>query len=408
METIQPDRRWVFTALLFSTMGVGTFIAASLGIIAVVFITDLGISRTQLGFVFAINTVGAAVLSPVIGRITDKIGGRAAMIVVALTAAGSFLILGVAGSLVVLAVGSAVGAVAQAGSNPATNKLIAEDLPSGSQGIVTGIKQSGVQAFIFAGGLIVPSMALAWGRVSAYVMLAVVSVALAVAGAWLLPRQPPKARGSGTHPSPRERLPGAIWWITAYGFLLGFAGSATVMFALFTTEKLGKSIVIGGAVAAVVGLTAMPARIAWAHHAERHHAFRSSLLVISLLGVLASLALLGAGAGSWWLIWVAAVLTGIGPSSWNSVGMLGLIVFAGPKAAGHASGVILFGFLIGLGIGPPLFGWMIDASDSYAGVWVASLAAAVAGTLVMVAWKPPERVTSPGDSAHPRVEGYDR
>jgi len=391
MGTIQSDRRWTFTALLFSTMGVGTFIAASLGIIAVVFITELGISRAQLGFVFAVNTVGAAVLSPVIGRVTDKIGGRAAMIVVALTAAVSFLILGVAGSLLTLVVGSTVGAVAQAGSNPSTNKLIAEDIPAGSQGVVTGIKQSGVQAFIFAGGLIVPSMALAWGRVSAYVMFAAVSVILAAAGAWFLPKQV-KADDSDVRQSPRERLPTAIWWIAAYGFLLGFSGSATVMFALFTTEKLGKSIVVGGAVAAVVGLTAMPARIAWARHAERHHAYRSSLMIISLLAVLASFALLGAGSGVWWLIWVAAALSGLGPSSWNSVGMLGLIVFAGPRAAGHASGVILFGFLIGLGIGPPLFGWMIDASGSYAGVWILSLGAAVAGTLVMVAWKPPQRV----------------
>jgi MFS family permease len=329
------------------------------------------------------------------------------MIIVALTAAGSFLILGVAGSLIVLAIGSAVGAVAQAGSNPATNKLIAEDLPAGSQGIVTGIKQSGVQAFIFAGGLIVPSMALAWGRVSAYVMFAGVAVILAAAGAWLLPKQP-KANRSDVESLPREPLPTAIWWIAAYGFLLGFAGSATIMFALFTTEKLGKSIVVGGAVAAVVGLTAMPARIAWARHAERHHAYRSSLMIISLLAVLASFALLGAGAGTWWLIWVAAILTGLGPSSWNSVGMLGLIVFAGPRAAGHASGVILFGFLIGLGIGPPLFGWMVDASGSYAGVWMSSLAAAVAGTLVMVAWKPPERVTPSGDTALPSVQRYDR
>jgi len=405
METIEPDRRWAFTALLFSTMGVGTFIAASLGIIAVVFITDLGISRAQLGFVFAINTVGAAVLSPVVGRITDKIGGRAALIVVALAAGVSYLILGAAGSLITLGIGSAVGAVAQAGSNPATNKLIAEDLPAGSQGIVTGIKQSGVQAFIFVGGLVVPTMALAWGRVSAYVLFAVVSVILAVAGAWLLPRQR-KTVDSETGSLPRARLPSAIWWITAYGFLLGFSGSATVMFALFTTEKLGRSIVVGGAVAAVVGLTAMPARIAWARHAERHHAFRSSLLIIALLAILASLALLGAGAGSWWLIWVAAVLTGLGPSSWNSVGMLGLIVFAGPRAAGHASGVILFGFLIGLGIGPPLFGWMVDANGSYTGVWMLSLAAAVAGALVMVAWKPPERVMPSGDQAHPNVKGY--
>ena len=406
METIQPDRRWAFTALLFSTMGVGTFIAASLGIIAVVFINDLGISRAQLGFVFAINTVGAAVLSPVVGRITDRIGGRAALIVVALTAAGSFLMLGVAGSLIVLAVGSAIGAVAQAGSNPATNKLIAEDLPAGSQGIVTGIKQSGVQAFIFAGGLIVPSMALAWGRVSAYVMFAAVSVVLAVAGAWFLPKQA-KGRSEKVGKSPREPLPAAIWWIATYGFLLGFAGSATIMFALFTTEKLGRSIVVGGAVAAVVGLTAMPARIAWARHAERHHAYRSSLMIIALLAVFASFALLGAGTGTWWLIWVAAVLTGLGPSSWNSVGMLGLIVFAGPRAAGHASGVILFGFLIGLGLGPPLFGWMVDTSGSYAGVWVSSLAAAVAGVLVMVAWKPPERVTPSDPAAHSTARRHD-
>ena len=52
--------------------------------------------------------------------------------------------------------------------------------------------------------------------------------------------------------------------------------------------------------------------------------------------------------------------------------------------------MILFGFLIGLGIGPPLFGWMVDASGSYAGVWILSLLSAVAGSLVMVAWKPPE------------------
>ena len=108
------------------------------------------------------------------------------------------------------------------------------------------------------------------------------------------------------------------------------------MFALFTTEKLGKSIIVGGAVVAVVGFTAMPARIVWARYAETRNAYRSSLAVIAGLSVLAALALVGAGAGAWWLVWVAAVLTGVGPSSWNSVGMLGLIVFAGPQAAGRA------------------------------------------------------------------------
>jgi MFS family permease len=182
------------------------------------------------------------------------------------------------------------------------------------------------------------------------------------------------------------RLPSAIWWIAGYGFLLGFSGSATVMFSLFTIESLGQSIVVGGAVTAVVGLTAVPARILWARHAEKHNAYQSSLVVIALLGVGASVLLVVADSGPWWLIWVAAAMTGIGPSSWNSVGMLGLIVFAGPASAGRASGVVLSGFLVGLGIGPPLFGWIVDVTGSYILVWVLSMLAALLGLVTVLVW----------------------
>ncbi len=367
-------------------MGVGTFGAASLGIIAAIFIADLGITRTQLGFVFAVNTVGAAVVSPFIGRLTDRIGGRRALVLVALTAAVSFLLLGAAGSFSILLAGAAVGAIAQAGSNPSTNKLIAQDLLPGFQGMVTGIKQSGVQAFVFVGGGFVPSMALALGRASAYVIFAGFSVGLALTAAWFLPRVPLAETGRFDHG--HGPLPSEIWWITTYGFLMGFGGSATILYALFATERLGQSVVVGGAVPAVVGFVAIAARILWARYAERHHAFRSTLIAIAGISVVASTALLGAGAGAWWLIWVGAVLTGIGSASWNSVGMLGLIVFAGPEAAGRASGVVLFGFLVGLGVGPPLFGWIVDTNGSYDGVWLASLVAFLVSALIMVAWKP--------------------
>jgi MFS family permease len=389
MPIIDSRRRGVFTGLLFSTMGVGTFVALSLGILAVVFIEDLGITRAQLGLVFAVNTVGAAVLSPLVGRVTDRIGGRGALVIVACAAAVAFLLLGAAQSLGVLVAGSMIGAIAQAGSNPATNKLIAEDLPVGSQGLVTGIKQSGVQAFVFVGGMTVPAVALAWGRSSAYVALASFAVLVGAFAIWFLPRSTNTAASPPTHRT--GRLPSAIWWITGYGFLLGISGSATVLFALFTTESLGQSIVAGGAVTAVVGLASMPARILWARHAEKHDAYRSSLVIIALLGVGASLLLMVAGHGPWWLIWVAALLTGIGPSSWNSVGMLGLIVFAGPAKAGRASGVVLSGFLVGLGIGPPFFGWIVDTTGDYTSVWIASMVTALLGFVTMLMWSPKDR-----------------
>lgn len=389
MKAPDSPNRGVFTSLLFATMGVGTFVPLSIGIIAVVLIEDLGITRAQLGLVFAVNTVGAAVVSPFFGRLTDRIGGRKALVTVAATGALAFVVLGLAPSLLVLMVGSVIGAVAQAGANPSTNKLIALEVPEGERGTVTGIKQSGVQAFVFLGGLIVPAMAVTWGRASAYVALAAFAALLAVFASWYLPDARvgsyPTIGGAG------GRLPADIWWITVYGFILGFAGSATFLFALFTTDGLGQTVIMGGAVAAVAGLVAMPARIVWARYADRHSAYRSSLLIIAVVGVAASAVLVIADTGPWWLIWVAAVLSGVGPGAWNAVGMVALIAIAGPEAAGRASGVVLSGFLVGLGIGPPLFGWIIDTTGDYTTAWIVALAASIAGLVTVLLWRPQYR-----------------
>jgi len=389
MAIAESRNRAVFAALLFSTMGVATFVGISLGIIAVVLIEDLRITRTQLGLVFAVNNVGAAAVSPFVGRLTDRIGGRRAVVGVATLAAVAFLALGAAASLGVLVMGSMIGAIAQAGANPATNKLIAVDVPAGSRGTVTGIKQSGVQAFVFVGGLLVPAMAVAWGRLSAYAAFAVFAASLATFAWWYLPdsKEMPESL-SGPNNGP---LPVDIWWITAYGFLLGFSGSATLLYALFATESLGQSVVMGGAVVAVVGLVSVPARILWARHAERHDAYRSSLLIIAVLGVVSTLVLIVSDLGPGWLIWVAALLTGVGSASWNSVGMVALIVFAGPQAAGRASGVVVGGFLVGLGAGPPLFGWIVDTTGDYTLAWIVALVASLAGLVTVVLWTPQER-----------------
>lgn len=386
-------QRVAFTGLLFSTMGVGTFVWASLGVLAPVFVEELGITRSEFGIALAVNTLGAAALSPFIGRWTDRVGGHTALLAVALASTVGFLILGVAGSLAVLILGSIVGIVGQAGCNPATNKLIAEDLPSGSQGIVVGIKQSGVQGFLFAGGLIMPAMALAWNRFSAYALFAGFSLLMAATAHFYLPASP-HAQDRREVPE-RGPVPGGIWWITVYGFLIGVAGSMTMLFALYATEQLGQSVVVGGLVMAVIGITAAPARILWARHAERSGSYRGTLGWMAGMSAVSAGILLVGGTGTWWVIWPAAVLVGASSSSWNSVGMLALIVLAGPKLAGRASGIVLTGFLLGIGIGPVLFGWIVDQTSSYNPVWSISLVASLVGLAVMALWKPSPSQVSP-------------
>jgi CP family cyanate transporter-like MFS transporter len=386
MLSADPKKRAVFSGVLLATMGVGTFAPLSLGILASVFQEDLGITRSQIGVAFAVNAIGAALLSPIVGRFTDRVGGKAALLAVTVVGTASYAVYGVAGSLAVLLVGSVLGSLSQAGANPSTNKLIAENLPAGEQGVVTGIKQSGVQVFVYAGGLLVPSIAISFGRLTAYAVLAAVAIVVGVVAAVTLPAKDATSDRAAAGTS--SRVPSDIWWIAAYGLLMGFAGSSVFLYVLFTEEKLGQSIVVGGLVAAVVGFVAIPSRILWARYAERREDIRGPLIAIALISVAAAASLLVAGAGPWWFVWIAAVLTALSSSTWNSVGMLGIIVIAGRDAAGRASGIVLLGFLAGVGAGPPLFGWIVDATGSYTTVWCLAAAASIAGALLMAVWRP--------------------
>ncbi len=384
--TVAPPfrRRVIFAALLFAAMAVATFGAASLGILATFIIDDLGITRAQLGFVIAVNAVFGAAFSPLAGRTADRIGAKGAFVGVFVLSGATFLAFGLAPSFLILAAGGIVGAMAQASSNPATNKLIAEELPPGERGVVTGIKQSGVQAGIFLGGLTAPSLALALGWRGAYLAIAAVPMVLAVLAWWLVP--PAQRHDPGGAEGLRGPLPAAIRWLAVYGFLLGFAGAVTFFVPLYVEEALGFDPRVGGLVAAVMGLIAVVGRIWWSRHAEAADAVLGSLGTMAILSAL-SAAAFWAGMELQTLIWIGAVLTAVGSSSWNSVGMVAVMASTTPESTGRASGVVLFGFLAGLGIGPPIFGALVDRTGSYTPMWAVSAIAALGAFAVIVAWR---------------------
>ena len=378
-------RRTLFGSMLFVAMAAATFTPASLGILATFIIDDLAISRAELGIVLGLVNVAAAVLSPAAGRITDRIGGKKAIIALFVTAGATFLILGTAVAYAVLFVGALTGAFAQATANPATNKLIAEDVPAGRRGVITGVKQSGVQAGIFLGGLTVPTLAITLGWRGAYLVVAVVPLVFAAVAAWAIPAAPKATTEHRTRS--RGPLPPAIWWLAGFGFLMGLSGAVTFLVPLFAEEVLGFSPVVGGFAAAVIAFVAVPGRILWSRYAERSGAFRGSLGAMAVLSIVAAVLFYASGVVAAWLLWPAAVLIAVGSSSWNSVGMVAVMVEAGVASTGRASGIVLFGFLTGLGIAPPIFGAIIDHTGSYGLMWLLSALAAAGSASVILAWR---------------------
>ncbi|MFD9296766.1 MFS transporter, partial [Streptomyces goshikiensis] len=149
------------TALLTSAMAFSMLQLFLLGALGPRLVRELGVSATVLGLTTTIGFGTAAALSPVGGRVVDRIGPRRSLVVLLLVSAAALALIGAAPGPGFLLAAVALGGLPQALANPATNKAILAAVPPGRRGPVTGMKQSGVQLGAFAAGL--PLAALAGG-----------------------------------------------------------------------------------------------------------------------------------------------------------------------------------------------------------------------------------------------------
>jgi MFS family permease len=378
-----PDaKRPAFIGLLFVAMGAATLPMSAIGILATFIIDDTGITRSQLGWIVSTNVMLGAALSPIAGRVTDAIGGRRAISLLFAFSAAAFLVFGAAPVTWLLFGASVIAAIAQAAGNPSTNLLIRTHLGEGTRGIATGIKQSGVQGAVTVAGIVLPSSAIAIGWRPTMATVALLPVAGLVTALVIVPKT---ARRQIEHRSARTRLPKSVRWLAAYGLTFGFAGAVTFYVPLYVEEALGFDPRVGGLVAALIGATAFVSRILWARWSERHDRYLTPLWVMGIGGIAAGTAM-AFGTSVALLVWPAAVLIGTTSSAWNSVGMLAVINHTGTET-GRSSGIVLLGFLVGLGIGPPVYGATVDATGSYATMWIISLSAAAISALVITLWR---------------------
>ena len=83
-----------------------------------------------------------------------------------------------------------------------------------------------------------------------------------------------------------------------------------------------------------------------------------------------------------WLVWVAAAGFGASAVSVNVVAMLATFRLASPETTGRATGVIVLGMYSGFLAGPPAFGAVTDALDSYTVAWSGAIGLCVVAMLV--------------------------
>ncbi|MFG2981145.1 MFS transporter [Streptomyces sp. NPDC048258] len=371
--------RWL-TGLLTCAMAFSMLQLFLLGALGPRLVDELGVSPAVLGLTTTIGFGTAAVLSPVGGRIVDRIGPRRSLVVLLLVSAVALALIGAAPGTGVLLGAVALGGVPQALANPATNKAVLRAVAPARRGAVTGLKQSGVQLGAFAAGL--PLAALAGGIGWRGAVWTGAGAAL-LAGLWALralPADPPPApAGPRTSFVPR----GMVAWLAAFSLFLG-AGIASVntYLALFGAQRLGMGPTTAGALVAVLGMAGIAGRVGWSKAARPGRA--EWLPGWLACGALGAAALLGAALVASPLVWAGAVAVGVFAVSGNAVSMVLVMQRAAPGRAGQDSALVAAGFFAGFAVGPPLFG-LLAQSERYGSGWLLVAAEfAAAGTVAFV------------------------
>jgi MFS family permease len=354
------------TISLTLIMGTSTFLGYAFGVLGPDLIEEFSLSRSQLGLATTVSFVIGGFGSILAGRFVDKIGVRKITIIAMLIVAASLFLISVTNNYLLILGLSAFAGITLAFGNPITNKVIALEIPSKIRGPITGIKQSGVQLGASAAGFALAPLVVLFGwRVGLALTVSIPILALLMTLRFI-----PDREVDLTNTKTKEKLPKPVYLIALYGFFNGAAISClTAYLPLYFVESLDYSLSQAGVLFGTFGMVALFARVFWGWIAGRTDIGRELLIAMAVVAAL-GIGLIAYGYSfSVWVIWFATLLLGITAMSWNSVGMLMVINGVPIADTGQATGVVLFGFYVGIASSPVFFGYLVDRFENYSIAW---------------------------------------
>lgn len=379
----------LLAALVTSAMGLAFLLPFMLGVLAPFIVNDLELSRSRLGLLVTVTYATGTVLSLLVGRLVDVLGARRMLIALFLFPGLNLAAFAAAPSYPWLVLFAGLGGFALAASNPVTNTLIAEHVPTDRRGLIMGIKQSGVQVATFLAGAVLPVLALAvgWRRtvlLSAAVPLLVLVAALAFR---MIPASSqvglPRQGRSGPVPSSP-----AVRWLMGYVFLMGGGLAAlTAYLPLYAYESLGLEEAASGALLALLGVTGIVSRIGWAHVGNRRKEPWPLLALLAVIAAASGLLVWYSARVGAWLLWLGVIGIGSSAVAQQSVSMLAAVREGGAGRTGQASGMVAFGFFAGFIFSPILFGTIVDRTGSYSLGWLLVVAQFGLAALLPLGWR---------------------
>lgn len=373
-------------------VGMGAALGFAPGFVATELGNDLDISRGQVGLVVSLYFGCTGIGSVGGGRMTEKLGARAVVVLDMVLVALAAMLTVIAGTYWSLIVAAVVAGAAYSLVNAGTNVAIGRAVDPTRRTTAMSIKTAGVPLMAVVGAALGPWAADRWGWQWIMLVIAIVAVGSAIAAAAVLADDRP----DNAKVEESKDLPPGFIWFPIGGFLL-IAGSQPLYSwtVAYLEQSLDASPVVAGGISALASACGVAFMIFIARRSDEVGPAQRipRMMILIAVAVAGTLLVL---AGEVLGVWVVVIGTIIGISAQlASIGtMHAVVVDRAPHAVARATGVTMTGYYVGALASPALFGAVADATDTFAWSW---LGIAVLLFLAIPAWGRANRVPLPSE-----------
>lgn len=353
------------------------FVGRSIAPLGAIIGDDLGLTMLQIGLFPAALFLGQSLISIPAGFLSDKIGSKRALVIIALTLSVSFYVISLVTSFLIIFILIIFAGFSYGASHPATNRGVNYWFDKKSRGTAMGIKQMGITLGSASAALLLLPLAVQFNWQTA---LVIASSFLLIVGLIFYFRYYESLKSIQVE---EEKVQFSTFTLFAHKKLMMITISAMLLsgsqailntfIVLYAYNALGISLVLSGVLLGIAEFGGALGRIGWGWLSDKVFSGQriTILLIISLLVAVQSLitSLLPEGI-SFYIVAVVIFIFGLGASGFNGIWMNATSETVPPSYSGRATGISITISSWGAILFPPLFGVIIDWSDSYSLGWL--------------------------------------
>jgi len=371
--------RWVTVAMLWLTHTVSFLNYTSFGTLAPFIKDELNLTSSQIGLFVSVASIGAILVQFPAGVLLELFGIRRTIFVSVMVIGFSAILLSQVTSFwtaipILFVFGLASGSI-----TPAAAKAIIGLFPFRGRATAMSIKQTGINMGGILAGILMPTLAV-WFNWRYGLMVVGVGEMICSIFIYLFCKDPWE---SSTNHLPLSFILNKFRKIIVRKDILLIGGIGMFFIAtqfcfstyivLYLTKELLFPIRLAGTYFTFAFLAGAFARIGWSAFSDYflHGKRKLILLIISFLSAI-TCSLLGWSSPlnfKSWMILLLTLLLGLTGIGWNAIWLAMIGELIDRESSGMTTSAAIFVGNLGILLGPPLFGYILDITKSYNLAW---------------------------------------